>query len=403
MLRYKAVENMKKLQSKPSEDVTTVAETSGYKMAEGNPGSSHVLDDTDRTLALAPTSFIRRLFTNMDLMGTLGLVFAPLMNWATRSRTPPTIQRVLMEDIAGIHRDADLPNYVPKSETLVEAEKKLKTPVNTEAKAFGKKKVVLFGTCNVNSSNPQIGLDTIDVLRHNGIDTQVQYKTCCGMPQLEGGNLPEVERKAKQITEDLLPYIELGYDILVPVASCGLMLKKEWPLLLPEDEVCRKVSENTYDVSEYVVKLNKEGLLEEITDTSNYSVTLHHACHARSQSMGFKSNEMLSLIPNLKLQTVDRCSGHGGSFGVMKEHHKTALKVGRPVFSKAVSQRKEAEKEGREHIIVSDCPLAAKHIKQGVHNVIKTQEKDDIHTAHPIQILAKAYANGKKHKTSSNH
>ena len=58
------------------------------------------------------------------------------------------------------------------------------------------------------------------------------------MPKLEGGDLPAVAESAKEITEDLLPYINEGYQVISVVASCSLMMKKEWPLILPNNEVC---------------------------------------------------------------------------------------------------------------------------------------------------------------------
>ena len=46
--------------------------------------------------------------------------------------------------------------------------------------------------------------------------------------------------------------------------------------------------------------------------------------------MGNKARDMLKLIPNIKIDVVERCAGHGGTFGVMKETHDLAIKVGRP-------------------------------------------------------------------------
>src|SRR3546814_9374671 len=64
-------------------------------------------------------------------------------------------------------------------------------------------------------------------------------------------------------------------------------------------------------------------------------VTLHIACHARAQNIGQKSTELLKLIPGADLKVIERCSGHGGSWGVMKENFEVALKVGKPVARQA--------------------------------------------------------------------
>ena len=48
------------------------------------------------------------------------------------------------------------------------------------------------------------------------------------------------------------------------------------------------------------------------------------------QNMGIKARDMLKNIPNVKIDVVERCAGHGGTFGVMKGTHDLAIKVGRP-------------------------------------------------------------------------
>jgi glycerol-3-phosphate dehydrogenase subunit C len=79
---------------------------------------------------------------------------------------------------------------------------------------------------------------------------------------------------------------------------------------------------------------------------------------------------------------IERCSGHGGSWGIRTENFETALKVGKPVARQAASA-------GKAHV-VSACPLAADHILQGMEK--QSGEAPAVETAtHPIEILAKAY------------
>jgi glycerol-3-phosphate dehydrogenase subunit C len=163
------------------------------------------------------------------------------------------------------------------------------------------------------------------------------------------------------------------------------MLKFEWALVVPGDENVKRVAEATFDIDEYVVDIAKrEGLpigLKPLPD----GVTVHLACHARAQNMGPKAAEMLRLIPETKVDVIERCSGHGGTFGVVKPTHAVAEKVGRPVFRTAAQQ-------ANGHI-ASDCPLAAQHIFQ---NVSELNAKDGKETRakeaeHPIQIFARAF------------
>ena len=51
---------------------------------------------------------------------------------------------------------------------------------------------MLYATCFVNYNNPGIGEATQAVLEQNGVEVEVVYPECCGMPQLEHGDLADV-------------------------------------------------------------------------------------------------------------------------------------------------------------------------------------------------------------------
>ena len=90
-------------------------------------------------------------------------------------------------------------------------------------------------------------------------------------------------------------------------------------------------------------------------------VTVHIACHSRAQNMGQKGAEMLRLIPDTAVTVIERCSGHGGSWGIMKDTFEVGLKVGKPVA-------RQAAKAANPHV-VSECPLARDHILQGIERL----------------------------------
>ena len=84
------------------------------------------------------------------------------------------------------------------------------------------------------------------------------------MPYLEQADPEQVVKQANLVSKELLKYVDQGYKVITLTASCGLMLKFEWPLLLPDDEGIKKLSKNTFDIDEYIVDIaNNEGLVEE--------------------------------------------------------------------------------------------------------------------------------------------
>ena len=301
---------------------------------------------------------------------------AKIANWATARKNTPL--RKLLEAIAQIDAEVELPKYHAKTATDL-----LPTPIAPDpaGPAFGQRKVALYATCFVDYNTPDTAVAAARVLAKQGVEAKLVYPECCGMPQLEAGNLSDVAGRAKRVAAAFAPYIEQGYEVAALTASCGLMMKFEWPLLLPEDESVRKLSAATRDICEYVVDLSKSvGLAPGLAPVEG-GVTVHHACHARAQNMGARSADMLRLIPDTKVEVVERCSGHGGTFGVMKDTYPLALKVGKPA-AKQVAQKGSAE-------LCSDCPLACKHIGQML--TAETGPNLTPRQSHPIEILARAY------------
>jgi Fe-S oxidoreductase len=100
------------------------------------------------------------------------------------------------------------------------------------------------------------------------------------------------------------------------------------------------------------------------------------------QNIGQKTREMLEMVPDTKVTTVERCSGHAGTWGVKKEFHEISLKIGKPVFRQMA--------EAAPDYISSDCQLAAHHIEQGI-SMLGNEPANHTMTAHPITLMRKAY------------
>jgi glycerol-3-phosphate dehydrogenase subunit C len=321
--------------------------------------------------------FIQSELVKTDRNGKLGGAVAPLANWAVDVNN--TLTRPVMEKVAGIDRAAALPKFHGK--TFAMRAKRKPPVVNTKAPGFGRK-AVLYATCFANYHNPQIGEATQAVLARNGVETEVVYPACCGMPQLERGDLAAVAASARKVAGELKSWIDRGYDVIALVPSCALMLKFEWPLILPQDEDVKLLSRATYDCSEYIVDIaKKEGLADGLT-TLEGGVTLHIACHARAQNMGQKAAEMLRLLPETTVSVIERCSGHGGSWGVETGNFDVALKIGKPVA-------RQVAKNATTYL-ASECPLAGMHIVQGIER-LEGEKQDASYAYHPIELLARAY------------
>ena len=292
---------------------------------------SHAALPGGRAPATASAEFWERQLTKTDRNNRLARAASGLANWATQCGNRLT--RPVLEAVAACIGGAALPPFASRT---LEQRAAAETPeINRDAPAWGRK-AAIYATCYGNGNNPEIGAALLRVLARNGVETAVVHPGCCGMPQMEQGDLKAVAASAAQTAAAFRPWIDRGYAIVATVSSCALMLKFEWPLLLPENDDVRLPRRTASTRPQYVVGIAKaEGLAEGLKPLDG-GVTLHVACHARAQNMGVKAAELLRLIPGAKPKILSRCSGHGGSWGVMKDNFETGMRVGKPVMRDAV-------------------------------------------------------------------
>jgi len=315
-----------------------------------------------------------RLLSSTDALGKLAAipVVAPTVNAANRIGAA----RFAMEKVLGVHRERELPPYAPRR-FRARAAPRDDFPVRDGQRTPGR--VAIFATCYVNYNEPAIGEDLVAILAHNEIPAVlVEDEVCCGMPKLELGDLAAVARLAEKNLPVLARHARAGRAILAPVPSCALMFKQELPLLLPEDADAKAVQEAMFDPFEYFVLRAKDGLLKTDFRVTLGKVSYHIPCHSRVQNIGQKTRELLEKIPGTTLNVIERCSGHDGTWGVKVEYFRNSMKIGAPVFRQMAG--------GPPDWISSDCPIAQRHIRQGMG-----AEAAAARVAHPLSLLRKAY------------
>jgi glycerol-3-phosphate dehydrogenase subunit C len=318
------------------------------------------------------TSFRDKLLSSTDLVGKLASIPVVVQVVNTVNKTPVT--RKLMDSVLGIAAERQLPEYDSakfRSTAKPDASFPVKDGKNTPGK------VAIFSTCYVNYNEPGIGHDLIRILRHNEIPhVVVEKENCCGMPKLELGDLDAVKKLKEGNIPVLAKLAREGYAILTGVPSCTLMFKQELPLMFPDDVDVKAVQEAMFDPFEYLVMRNKDGLLKTDFKKPLGNVSYHIPCHLRVQNMGQKTREMFELVPGTKVNVVERCSGHDGTWGVKTEFFKDSMKIGKPVF--------KAMGNNSPDYVSSDCAIAGRHILQGMGNPDTAKE-------HPLSLIRIAY------------
>ncbi len=308
-----------------------------------------------------------RWLGNADAVGSLGAATAPLSNWA--NGFPPA--RMLMESVLGIDRTRNLPRFHHKTFARWFRER--------GAKVADGRKVAFFFSCSVNYNEPQVGRDAVSVLERNGCTVQCPEQVCCGMPYLDGGDIAAATENARKNVASLLPLVEAGADVVVPQPTCSYVLKKEYPMLVP-GAAAEKLAARTQDLFEYLANRQKEGTLAtEFPGKKPGTVAYQMPCHLRAQNMGFKTRDVLQLVPGTKVSVVEKCTAMDGTWAMKKEFYPISLG-----FAKKAAAEMEA---AQPDTFATDCTLSALQIEAARGSK----------PAHPIGLLREAYGLPEEH------
>ncbi|MFZ1386871.1 MAG: heterodisulfide reductase-related iron-sulfur binding cluster [Thiolinea sp.] len=315
-----------------------------------------------------------KLLTSTDLVGSLAGI--PVVSQVVNSLNKNATFRKGLAKV-GIHPDAIVPSYHSKTaRKLVAAEKTLAPSAAIPAgRTTGK--VAIFTTCYGNRNAPDTVEDLLKVFEHNGIPVALMAKEqCCGMPKLELGDFDSVAAAKEANIPQMLAMINEGWDIVAPIPSCVLMFKQELPLIFPDDADVKTVKQRIFDPFEYLMLRHKEGKLNTEFKKTLGKVAYHTACHLRVQNIGYKTREMLELVPDTKVELLERCSGHDGTYAVKAEFHEISMKICRPIVNKV--------KQSKPDYYGSDCPMAGEQIENGL-------DEGAAGPTHPLTMLRIAY------------
>lgn len=177
-------------------------------------------------------------------------------------------------------------------------------------------RVLLFGTCLVDTFFPGVGEATVRLLRRFGA-TPVFPKgqTCCGQPAFNAG----YEEEARTAAAHFLSVFDGDEPIVTPSGSCAAMVRHHYPGLFRDDPrmlaKAERAGARMYELSQFLVRVSKA---HEAGLHGKGKITYHASCHL-TRSLGVRE-EPLALLSSLKGATfvpmpdAARCCGFGGTF-----------------------------------------------------------------------------------------
>ncbi len=304
-----------------------------------------------------------RMLGNPDLLGGLGSLTPGLANASCKNK----LQRAIMEKLLGIHRDKKLPDFADETfEKWLSRNPLPAAPPNPSAKA------VIFPTCFINYYNPGPGKAAVEVLARNNVEVACTKQNCCGMPALDGGDVEFAQKQARSNIASMLPLVREGYRIAALNPTCSMTMRSAYLNLLEGDEV-KEFAAAVVDPHELLWPLRNESTFDRGFRSTPGKVSYHVPCHLKAQQIGFRSRDLMRLIPGTEITTVEACTAHDGTWAMKTEYFDLSMKWGKKAFDGMQAPEPD--------VMATDCPLSAIQIEQATGT----------RPIHPIEVLARAY------------
>jgi glycerol-3-phosphate dehydrogenase subunit C len=304
-----------------------------------------------------------RLLARPDVIGSLSTPVAPLVNVTLHNGAT----RALGEKLVGLDRAAALPSYPGR--TFQRWARKHTSPP-------AQRRVAYFHGCGANWSEPDVGQKTVELLEWLGCQVDVPHgQRCCGLPAQSNGMFDLARKYTRKMARTLAPSARAGIDLVGTSTSCTLMLKREAReiLGLEGDADLRAVSDQMYDICEYLLMLHDRGELRTDFAALPITVTYHAPCQQQGHGVGKPALDLLALVPELRVVENDAvCCGVAGTYGLKHEKYRIAMDVGARLFGQIADAGPD--------LAVCDSETCRWHIEKAT----------GVRTVHPIEILHRA-------------
>jgi Fe-S oxidoreductase len=180
---------------------------------------------------------------------------------------------------------------------------------------------------------------------------------CCGRTFLSAGLVDEARHEARRLLAGVRPWLEHGLPLVGLEPSCLYTLRDEYAVLMPETKA---LAGRAMLFEEFLASEAQAGQFQPKFKTLALEALLHGHCHQKAFGAMGAVEQVLRMVPGLKLSTVESsCCGMAGSFGYEAEHYGASMKMGELALLPAV------RKAPAEALIVADGTSCRHQIADG--------------------------------------
>jgi Fe-S oxidoreductase len=266
-----------------------------------------------------------------------------LANWSTQM----PVLRSIAKGIAGMPQQRSIPAFA--SETF-RAWFQRHEPRHSDGDP-----VLLWPDTFNNYFHPETAKAAVDVLEHAGFRVLLPKRIlCCGRPLYDFGMLDRAKRLLRKVLSVLGKEIDSGIPVVVLEPSCAAVFRDELLNLFPNNEKARRLSKQTFLLSEF---LRKEAARFQLPSLNRKAI-MHGHCHHKSIMKMTDEEAALEQLGIDYEAPASGCCGMAGSFGFEKEKYDVSIAIGELELLPAVRNAP------RDYLIIADGFSCREQISQ---------------------------------------
>lgn len=225
---------------------------------------------------------------------------------------------IIAKKFAGMAPERKIPEFATQTFTRWWAQRPLRN--------IGNPKVLLWPDTFNNYFHVSTAKAAVEVLEAAGWRVVVPTQSvCCGRPLYDYGFLDMAKRWLEHVLDTVRDEIQDGTPIVVLEPSCAAVFRDELVSLLPNDEDAKRLSQQTFLLSEFLENQAADFELPRLARKA----LLHGHCHHKAI---FKMTDEDAVLHRMGVDFTapeDGCCGMAGAFGFEEgEHFEVAQKCG---------------------------------------------------------------------------
>ncbi len=234
-------------------------------------------------------------------------------------------------------------------------------------------KVAYFVDTYANYNDHELGFAVLEVLRRNNIEVILPKQLPAPLPAMVYGDAGKARKDLAYNVRHLAQAVRDGYKIICSEPSAALTLKRELRRFVPGEDA-KLVSENTFELMNYLLDLHTQKKLKSPTKPITGEYVYHMPCHLYALGDGTASIKLLQELCGIKVNDLKAgCCGLAGTFGMQKKNYDLSSQI-------AAGLKQALEKSPTKNVLTecAACKMQIEHISDCV-------------VGHPIKIIAGGY------------